>query len=140
MGKFFEDLGKKAESLFSKAQTAVENGCERFQLSQDIQAQKLAVNDLFAELGRLTYHGNAELAGVRPKPEITADIAAAAAKLAALEEQYEEITAPQEEPDIDLQPEAEEQVPTANCFCHKCGTPQPKENDFCHKCGTKLNK
>ena len=135
MGKFFEDLGKKAKGIVEKTQETVENGCERFRLSQDIQAQQAAVKELFAELGRLTYHGNAELAGVRPKPEIMTDIAAAAAKLEALEQEYEELTAPKEEPDIDLTVE-----PTANCFCHKCGAPQPDENDFCPKCGTKLNR
>ena len=135
MGKFFDDLSKKAKGFVEKTQETVEVGCERFRLSQDIQAHKHAMNELFAELGRLTYHGNAELAGVRPKPEIMNDIAAAAAKLEALEEEYEELTAPKAEPDIDLNVEA-----VANCFCHKCGTPQPDENDFCHKCGAKLNK
>lgn len=135
MSKFWENWGKKAEDALSKAQTVMENGCDRFLLSQDIRAQKNSLNELFAELGRLAYHGNAELAGVRPKSEIMADISAAASKLEALEEQYEEMTVPKEEPDIDLKVE-----PEATCFCHKCGTPQPDGNDFCHKCGTKLNK
>lgn len=135
MSKFFENFGKKAKEFAEKTQETVETSCERFKLSQDIQAQKAAVNQLFAELGRLAYHGTAELAGVRPKQEIVYDIAAAAAKLDALEQEYGELTAPKEEPNIDLNVE-----PTANCFCHKCGTPQPDENDFCHKCGAKLNR
>ena len=135
MSKFFDELGKKAQGLFAKAQTAVENGCDRFLLSQEIDAQRLAVNELFAELGRLAYHGNAELAGVRPQPEITNDIRAAVEKLSALEEQYAEITAPDEEPDIDLDDE-----PVANCFCHKCGQPQDEGDLFCNKCGTKLKQ
>ena len=135
MSKFFEELGRKAKGFVEKTQETVETSCERFKLSQDIQAQQTAVKELFAELGRLTYHGNAELAGVRPKQEIMTDIAAAAAKLEALEQEYEELTVPKEEPDIDLNVE-----PTANCFCHKCGAPQPDENDFCPKCGTKLNR
>lgn len=138
MSKFFDDLGTKAKGLFTKAQTAVENGCDRFVLSQEIQAQKLSVKELFAELGRLTYHGSAELAGVRPKQEIMTDIAAAVAKLTSLEEQYEELTAPVEEPDIDLQTEEEEEVPAASRFCHKCGQPQDEGDLFCNKCGTKL--
>lgn len=135
MSKLFENWGKKAEDVISKAQDMMEAGCERFKLSQDIQALKNAMNELFTELGRLSYHGNAELAGVRPRQPIVDDITAAAAKLAALEEQLEELTAPKEEPDIDLTVE-----PPASCFCHKCGRPQPEENDFCHKCGTKLNR
>lgn len=135
MGKFFEDFGKKAKGFVEKTQETVEASCERFKLSQDIQAHKRAMNELFAELGRLTYHGNAELAGVRPKAEIMNDISAAAAKLDALETEYEELVNPKEEPNIDLNVE-----PTASCFCHKCGTPQPDENDFCHKCGAKLNR
>lgn len=135
MGKFFENWGKKAEDMLSKAQDVVEAGCERFRLSQDIQAHKDAMHELFAELGRLSYHGNAELAGVRPRQAIVDDISAAAEKLAALEDQLEEMTTPKGNPDIDLTVES-----PANCFCHKCGQPQPEGNDFCHKCGTKLNK
>ena len=135
MSKFFESFGNKAKQFVEKTQETVEISCERFRLSQDIQAQKAAVNQLFAELGRLAYHGTAELAGVRPKQEIMYDISAAAAKLDALEQEYEELTSPAEELEID--PTVE---PTANCFCHKCGTPQPDGNDFCHKCGTKLNR
>ena len=138
MGRFFEDLGSKVKGVFNQAQTAVENECERFQLSKEIDAQRLATKELFAELGRLTYHGNAELAGVRPKQEIMVDIAAAAAKLEALEEQYEELTSSKEEPDIDLQTEAEEEVPVAGRFCHKCGQAQDEGDLFCNKCGTKL--
>lgn len=134
MSKFFDDLGNKAKRVFTRAQEVVENGCDRFVLSQEIDAQKDSVNKLFAELGRFAYHGSAELAGVRPKQEITADISAAVAKLTALEEQYEELTAPVERPDIDLQTEE----PVANCFCHKCGQPQDEGDLFCNKCGTKL--
>jgi len=133
MGRFFDALGKKAGDLFNKAQTAVEEGCERFQLCQDIQQHKDSLQKLFAELGRLTYHGNAELAGVRPKPDIVADITAACEKLVALEAQLEEMSVPKEEPDIKLDIE-----PTAGRFCHKCGTPQDEDDLFCNKCGTKL--
>ena len=114
---FFENLTKKAQEVVGKAHDAVETGCERIKLSQDIQAHSDALNALFSELGRLTYHGNAELAGVRPKQEIVNDITAAAEKLQALNEQYEELTSPKEEPEIDLKAE-----PSVNCFCHKCGT------------------
>lgn len=138
MSKFFEDLGNKAKGLFTKAQEVVENGCDRFVLSQEIEAQKNAVKELFAELGRLTYHGNAELAGVRPKAEIMTDLQAATAKLTSLEEQYEELTTPAEDPDINLQTEADEEVPVASHFCHKCGQPQDEGDLFCNKCGTKL--
>lgn len=137
MSNFFENFGKKAKTVLNQAQTAVETGCERFQLSQDIKAQQLALNDFFAELGRLAYHGNAELAGVRPRGEIIADISAASAKLQALEEQYEDVTSPTEEEEPAIN---KDDKPLVACFCHKCGTPQPDENDFCHKCGTKLNK
>lgn len=138
MSKFFEDLGNKAKNIFTRAQEVVESGCDRFVLSQEIQAQKGAVNELFAELGRLTYHGNAELAGVRPKQDIMTDISAAVAKLTSLEEQYEELTSPAEEPDIDLQTEVQEEVPAAARYCHKCGEPQDENDLFCNKCGTKL--
>ena len=138
MNKFLDDLGNKAKSLFGKAQTAVEVGCDRFNLSLEIQAQQHALKELFTELGRLTYHGNADLAGVRPKQEILADITAASEKLQALEEAYAELNDAKEDPGIDLAEEPEESA--ASCFCHKCGTPQPEGNDFCHKCGTKLNK
>lgn len=137
MSKFLDDLGSKAKGLFTKAQEVVENGCDRFVLSQEIEAQKNAVKELFAELGRLTYHGSAELAGVRSKAEILTDLQAATSKLTSLEEQYEELTAPVEEPDINLQVE-EEEVPVASRFCHKCGEPQDEGDLFCNKCGTKL--
>lgn len=135
MNKFFDDLGKKTKNFFHKAPDLVETGCERFQLAQDIRAVKNALNELFIELGRLSYHGNAELAGVRSRQAIVDDISAAAAKLEALENELEEILSPKEEPDISLKEE-----PVASCFCHKCGHPQPDENDFCHKCGAKLNR
>ena len=141
MGRFFENLAEKANGIFTRAQDVAEATCDRFKLEQDIKVHKKELDTLFIELGRLSYHGNAQLAGVRPKQAIVDDIVAISSKISSLEEELEELTNPSadEEPVIEPEPEPTPNSP-AKCFCHKCGQPQDDEDLFCNKCGAKLKR
>lgn len=130
MKNVFEKLGESARKVVGNVKDAVGAKCEEVQLSVDIAAHQDELHNLFAELGRLTYHGNADLAGVRPKDMIMDDIANVSSNIESLQEELAALTAPKEAPEPEV----------ASCFCHKCGKPQSEDSCFCNKCGAKLNR
>lgn len=125
---YLDNLKRKATEFAESAQTFISTKTELYKISQQLQFAKEQLEMLFAELGRLTYHGNDALAGVRPETEIRADITGMLDTIAVLEECHAELSKqlakPAEEP---VQPESPVEKTPATCFCPKCGTQLHKE-------------
>ena len=139
--KFAERLSTEATKLAGNVTQFLSDQRNIRQLNNDIAAAKLSLELLFAELGRLAYHGSAALAGVRTQEEIVADIRDTNEYISLLETELAEYV----KKELDEEPLAEptDKAPTeepAQLYCHKCGKPQTSDNDYCPKCGTQLTK
>ena len=133
--RFTKRVAKRATTF---AEGVVEYVTEKrtlYQLSAELSAANEHLDFLFAELGRLRYHGSAALAGVREELEIREDIRVATEDIAEIEVAMAAFLAKEEN-----KSDAPSQSANTSLYCHKCGTPQTEANDFCPKCGTHLNK
>ena len=139
--KFAERITAKATEIADNVSEYIDNKRAIYELNADLANARAQLELLFAELGRLAYHGSSALADVRTQEEIVADINMVAEYI----NDTEEALAEYNKNKLDSEPLAEpiDKAPTeepAQLYCHKCGKPQASDSDFCNKCGTKLVK
>ena len=131
--KFAKRFVKKANSMAEGVAEYVSNKQSLHQLNSELSAANEQLQLLFADLGRLRFHGSAALAGVRSESEILEDIMLAREKISKIENELDEYHKKDESTSTT------DQI-AASVYCHKCGAPQADDNEFCPKCGTHLSK
>ena len=135
--KFAERVSTEATKLAGNITQFLDDQRNIRQLKNDLASANISLEQLFAELGRLAYHGSAALAGVRTQEEISADIRDTTEYISLLETELAEYNKNKldEEPLVEPNDKA-----ACELYCHKCGKPQSPDSDFCNKCGAKLVK
>jgi len=111
--EFFNDLGKRFSSVARSVSEKTRDGVEASRLAGELKAQSGALEQAYAELGRLCYEGRVE------------DIEPLFEKIRKLRERIEELTAQR-----DTLREARR--------CPACGGVMPREARFCFACGKRL--
>lgn len=129
----FGKIGERTRNFVDNAAGFFTNKVDEFELKNEISSNKQYLEGLYAELGRLAYHGNNVMAPTRTKDVIVSEIDTVTAGIKSLEEELTAMLAKTETIKV-------ESKATTFCYCHKCGEPQSKGSTFCNKCGTKLIK
>lgn len=136
LGNWPKRMTKKANQIVEGVVEYVADKQNFYQLSRELSAANEHLEFLFAELGRLHFHGSAALAGVRDEAEIREDIRLVNEDIGEIEKAMQELL----KKDEDASGANSTETESAQPYCHKCGKPQSDDNEFCPKCGTRLSK